>query len=735
VTFPDGDYTPFGYLRNPQHRAFGNWERLEGGNLRTADDTVGMEWAYAWHRGTTVQAGISLTCGYGDRDCLSRPDFESIGYTSRYHSANVMGFDWTLSGVQIVARFLLVDDTLCVHVTASNRTQLTQSVWLGMVGRARASGSQVSCAESNGGIVFESQVDDVPRAHAMFVAPDARRRQAPAAGFPIGEDERGVEQRYPLDLGPGSSVTLVASMGRADSAQDALSLASAVLPKIAAELTRAQSEDTAFYRSCPTLAGDWPANWREGLVYDFETTRMCVMSASGIFSDVWPSWMIGWPRVVVAEGTLDMSRLAYADPALAKRALLTLFRDAPEANVPCVFQDGSPNMVARDGSICGTSPAWCLPFLNLELIYLRTLDRTWLAEIFPYLARYVEWWLKHRVDPGGWIVYKCTWEAGEDGNKRLDPSGSGDADISGRVRPVELQASVAYAARTLQLFASELGRQQEVRRWSAAHRLYQERTRSMYDEQTGRFRDWLIQESHFQEDQQTDSYWGSTSTRFSALSLTPALGEIAQPEQVTALRNEIRQHAVLPWTMWPSWCHVLTECAAEVELHELAGSVSVEVIESVYRLTNRRSLAAIRRPTPGVSPEYWPRDVRGWDASDGYGWGATTANLLIRHVCGLQESRETGGWILNLTPAFMDRLQRPGARYVLKRFGYRGRHIDVVYTWVGPTLDIELRLEEPLCCSVEETEGIDGLLYRSRRPSSRHEFRVTNGRRHRLVLE
>jgi hypothetical protein len=179
----------------------------------------------------------------------------------------------------------------------------------------------------------------------------------------------------------------------------------------------------------------------------------------------------------------------------------------------------------------------------------------------------------------------------------------------------------------------------------------------------------------------------------------------------------------------------LTECAAELGLHELAGAISVEVIESVYRLTNRRSLDAIRRPTPGVSPQYWPRDVRGWDASDAYGWGATTANLLIRHVCGLQESRETDGWILNLAPAFMDCLQQPGARYVLKHFGYRGRQIDVTYTWIGPTLDIELRLEEPMYCSVEETEGMDGLLYRSRRPQSRHEFRVTNGRRHRLTLE
>jgi hypothetical protein len=392
-------------------------------------------------------------------------------------------------------------------------------------------------------------------------------------------------------------------------------------------------------------------------------------------------------------------------------------------------------MVARDGSVCGTSPAWCLPFLNIEQVYLRTLDRSWLAEIFPHLCHYVEWWLGQRADDDGWIVYKCTWEAGEDGNKRLDPSGSGDADISDRIRPVELQASIAYAARVLQLFASELGRESDASHWSGTHRVFRERTRTMFDERTGRFRDWLIQEGQFQEDQQTDSYWGSSTTRFSALSLTPALGEIASSEQIAALRSEVRQHAVPPWTIWPSWCHVLTECAAAVGLHQLAGSVAAEVIEHVYRMTNRRSLAAVRRPTPGVSPEYWPRDIRGWDASDAYGWGATTANLLLRHICGLQESRETDGWVLSLTPAFMDRLQRPGARYVVQHFSYRGRLMDVAYTWVGPTLDVELRLSEPLYCSVDETEGVDGLVYRSRRPLLRHEFRVTNGRRHRLMLD
>ena len=95
--------------------------------------------------------------------------------------------------------------------------------------------------------------------------------------------------------------------------------------------------------------------------------------AGGVFHDEWPSWMISWPRVVVAEGTLDVLRFSYADPARALRLARTIFADAPAANVPCIFQGGEPNMVAKDGAICGTSPAWCLPFYNLWLLYCRTL--------------------------------------------------------------------------------------------------------------------------------------------------------------------------------------------------------------------------------------------------------------------------------------------------------------------------------------------------------------------------
>ena len=443
------------------------------------------------------------------------------------------------------------------------------------------------------------------------------------------------------------------------------------VPDLEAAYTRKVAEDAEFLAATPRLEGDWPAHWPEGLHHDFQTTRALVQPAGGIFSDVWPAWMAAWPRVVFAEGTLDMLRLAYVDPALAMRAVATLLRDAPEPNVPCVFANGEYNMVAADGSRCGTAPAWCLPFLNLQLLYLQTLDRDWLAEIYPRAAAYLEWWLANRTDAEGWVVYKCTWESGEDGNPRLDPSGSGDADIATRVRPVELQATLAHAAGVLAFFAAELGRDPEP--WRAIQAAYRDRTAKLFDHTVGRYRDWLIAENRLQVDCPERPYWGVDPCRYAAQSLTPLLiGLPLQPQ-------EVARHMTPPWTLWPSWTWSVGESAAAAGLYAPTGELAFSTIDRVYRVTTRRSLDELRRPLPGCSPEFWPDDWATYGGSDAYGWGATTTNLLIRHLFGMKESLDTGAWILDLTPALPAHMLMQGAHYSLHNLHYRGRRFDLTY--------------------------------------------------------
>jgi hypothetical protein len=614
------DFTPFGYLRHTAHHAR-SWGETSGGNVRTSLDRLGLEWVYPVGRDATSHAGLAVETVVDGRACSTRAEFDAIGLRCTYHSCLLIAYQWQVDGVRVEAHFFLAgDDSLAVRVVARNTAATTRALDLKIVADIQ---------------------DDPPGQYVLQGATSLE-----------------------TTLGPGVQREAVAVLGR-DGASDA----EAALRHAEPAFERVEQEDREFFAACPTLSGDWPAHWPEGLHHDFQTTRLLVQPAAGIFTDVWPAWMAAWPRVVFAEGTLDMLRLAYADPSLAKRAIATLLRDAPEPNIPCVFRDGEYSMLARDGSRCGTSPAWCLPFRNLELVYLRTLDREWLAQIFPCAAAYLDWWLVNRTDPDGWLVYKCTWESGEDGNPRLDPSGSGDADISQRVRPVELQATFAHAADVMAFFAAELG--QDPIRWRQLESEYCRRTARLYHPNERRYVDWLIAEDCPQLDCPDQPYWGIDPCRLSAQSLTPLL--LGLP-----LDNaEICRHAVPPWTLWPSWTWSLVESAAAAGLYPVVGRLAFETIDRVYRVTTRRELGSLRRPLPGCSPEFWPEDWRTYGGSDAYGWGATTANLLIRHLLGFKESRDTSGWVAELTPALPVELLQPGARYTLNRLNYRGRLLDL----------------------------------------------------------
>jgi hypothetical protein len=622
------DFTPFGYLRNPAHCAR-TWADTSGGNLRTSLDRLGVEWVYPVGRDATSHAGISLETG----TCHQRADFQSVGITCTHHTCLLIAYAWRVDRVAVEASFFLVDDdALAVRLVAHNTAADARPVSIG-----------IACDEQGS-----------PPDRHVLVGPTS----------------------IEVELPPGERIQAVAVLGRAASADAAQQRGAVALARAGAAYDRVVAEDREFRSACPGLSGDWPAHWAEGLHHDFQTTRLLVQPPGGIFTDVWPAWMAAWPRVVFAEGTLDMLRLAYADPSLALRAVASLLRDAPEANVPCIFRDGEYNMVAADGSRCGTSPAWCLPFLNLQLLYLRTLDKEWLAQVYPYAAAYVDWWLSQRTDAEGWLVYKCTWESGEDGNPRLDPTASGNADISGRVRPVELQATLAHAAGVLAFFATEIG--QDAVRWRRLEADYRQRTAELFDPDEQRYKDWLIAEGQSQRGCPQTPYWGIDACRYSAQSLTPLLLGLPLPEA------EVWRHTTPPWTLWPSWTWSLVESAAAGGLYTGVGQLVYETLDRVYRVTTRRELGSLQRQMPGSSPEFWPEDWRTYAGSDAYGWGATTANLLIRHLFGFKESLDTSGWVAELTPAFPDSMLQPGARYTITRLNYRDRQFDLTYTVLDP---------------------------------------------------
>ena len=141
-------------------------------------------------------------------------------------------------------------------------------------------------------------------------------------------------------------------------------------------------------------------------------------------------------------------------------------------------------------------------------------------------------------------------------------------------------------------------------------------------------------------------------------------------------------------------------------------------------MTTRRELGSLSRPMPGCAPEFWPADWRTYDGSDAYGWGATTANLLIRHLFGFKESRQTDGWSVELTPALPDALLQPGLSYGIRRLNYRGLVFDLTYTVMPDGLvAAELDLgDQPRACSVDQVGDPGEQVYASASASSRHRF-------------
>ncbi len=733
MPFPVDDYTPFGYLANPFHRAR-SWSQTEGGLLRSTNDVVGFGWVEPTAQKVEYEAAIVLVLRWGGRVYQTRADFARLGYRSRHHTSALFSFDWEMGRVVGRMRIALAErDIVAVETSLGNSGALTETIDLFVLGRIRGQTAHWTARQTEGAWIFGDPTSGrefgfaargvgsaaIGPAEATTLVPGVLADMCTAAGFSI-----------PCTLAPGDQISLGAALTRGDGVSSAARSAAGRARTICAEK---QASDDAFYDQAALPVGDWPAEWKRGWIYDLETTRACIFPPGGIFRGPWPSWMISWPRVVLAEGTLDVLRLSYAAPDLALQAARTLLVDAPAPNIPCVFQGGEPNMVARDGTVCGTSPAWCLPFHNLWLLYCRTLDRAWLAEVLPRLEAYVDYWLRERTDEEGWVVYKCTWEAGEDCTPRLDPSGSGDDVVSRYVRPIELQATLSYSATILARFALALGDSTRSQHWATVAREYAARTQTLWDDETGRYRDWDKRTGRFLDASGDPIYWKTDPVRFSALSLTPLVARIATPEQQVRLRDEIAFYDAPPWCLWPSWSYVVAEAATANGWYEFAGAFARRIVERVYRQNDRRSLEAATRPTPGTAPEFWPLDLADFNGSDGYGWGATTTSLWVRQIFGFLDGEDPDELSFSVAPSLPAELLVPGRRYGFTRLPYRGGRLDLAYEISRNGIDAVVRVDRRCDVAVLDVHGTS-VPVRAGLDRGESRFAVQNGQGYRVVI-
>jgi hypothetical protein len=288
---------------------------------------------------------------------------------------------------------------------------------------------------------------------------------------------------------------------------------------------------------------------------------------------------------------------------------------------------------------------------------------------------------------------------------------------------------MAHAAAVMRFFATELGRSDDLPRWRQLEYVYRQRTRQLFDAREGRYRDWLTQEGRRQQPRPEQLYWGVDSCRWSPLGLTPLV--IGEPLD----SNEVWQHAQPPWIWWPSWTYAIVESAVVAGDFERVGELAAEIVERVYRVTTRHELGTLERPMPGCAPELWPEDWRTYQGHDAYGWGASTANLLLRHIVGFKESRVTERWALDLAPALPRQLRAAGQRFGIRQLSYRGVHFDLEYVAAASgVLPTTLRLRsEQRRCAVWSSDG--EVVYTSGQSSAvRHEFELRNGLVYRVEL-
>ncbi len=503
------------------------------------------------------------------------------------------------------------------------------------------------------------------------------------APLPSGREPQGLQTAtlllaYDLTLPPdGIPLVVEAALARGVGPDQALAhLRSALAGGVGTACDLRMAEDERFWEGAPQLAGDWPDSWRRGFVTDLETLRMVARPPAGVFHSRWDGMQIQAPRIVLAEAVLDALALGWADLALARELLLTCFTSAPRPNVPCMREDGSYNMIADDGAICGTGLEWGWPFAAIEALVRRSGDSAWLESVYPGAASYMDWWLTQRVDQEGWLVHACSWESGQDVSRRFGEQSTGGSDVR-HLRPVDLQAAAAQACALLAGWAAALARPaHEVDSWQARAEQLTAHTREMWRD--GWFHDF-------------DTRAGRWSDVRDPMQLAPLACGLATDAQIAALRpafDALPPHAdAYPPLVWPPVAHTALEAALAAGMDGRAAELAAAMLERVWRrMDGMIDGMDVRELEPdgaiaGVTREYWPE--AGADTPlpsagiEGYGWGALTVHVLIRYLVGL---REVSPARLRLAPAIPVAWRRAGARFVAGPLAYGTGSLTVTYS-------------------------------------------------------
>src|SRR6266516_3956586 len=739
---PHDEFTPHGYLDNPYH----SWKLNPSGVLRSRAP-LGMGWhvpnlgSYARNQ-FQYTAHLALGLKIGKTVLVTPEDFKRHNciITSRLHTKNRFAYTCIVPkhSLTLSARYFLVQEhalgcilslssmaknplpVTCFLLHQHTHNPHTSRLWehglyaikgqqegtdmLGIAsegdvfvhGARSADGGELTFGEMGYVIALE---DAAIWAHGIDV---------PYPNITEHEESTGWQMRtviLPCTItlttetsGPSTRV-INAILARGVSQDEAYRRWEDGIEEIALAEAQHRSDDEQFWSHAPQLFGDWPGHWRRGLVYDLETLRMTVRPSAGVQKSPWDGMQVQAPRAVLAEAAMDMLFLSYADPDLASEVLLGHFESAPHPNLPCMREDGSYNMVTDDGQICGTAPEWGFPIWCCDQVFRRTGDMQWLRRLYPAAAAYLRWWLEHRRESEGWLVYACSWESGQDVSSRFGPQQTGGTIIQ-HVRPVDLQASMAQGAEILNRWATLLAAEHpfedlssNIAFWRNVAEEFTVKTRLMW--QHGWFRDY-------------DAVAGEWSSQQDAMHLAPVFCSVAGQGQVEQLRPYLEQPPIHSsgWVplSWPPVVMTLVGAADIAQMPLEAAELAYRFIDASYRSTDRRELDE-HGGLPGVTREYHATVARGkWGTIDyanagieGYGWGALSIRLLIRYILGLREEEPDR---LTIRPILPQALRRPGATYHAQPIPW-GRYTLSISCSVKDAQRYLLRLR----CSVPTTEA------------------------------
>lgn len=706
---PHHDFTPHGYLDNPYH----SWKLNPGGVLRSLPP-LGMGW-HVPNLGSYVnnqfQYTAHLTIGVKINDLVlvTPEDFRRhhCQVNCSLHTKNRLTYTCHIApyALTLTATYFLVQEhalgcvleltselndplpVTCYFIHLHTHNPHTSRLWehgwyarsnreegyamLGLAsegdvfihGAHAAAATPITWAEPG----FCTNLAEVGAwAHGVRVPQPTITQRDPETGWQL----RALALPGTVTIAPRAAepVRLNAILARGVSQDQSYTCWSDSLETIARAEAGHRMDDEQFWQSAPQLSGDWPASWQRGLIYDLETLRMVMRPSVGVVGGTFDGMQIQAPRLVLAEAALDALFLSYADPELAADVILTHFESAPHANLPCMREDGSYNMVADDGQICGTAPEWGYPLWCCHQLWLRSGNLSWLKRLYPGAAAYVRWWLDQRRDSEGWEIYACSWESGQDVSSRFGPQQTGGTLIQ-HLRPVDLQASIAQSAAILASWAAILSSTHtdetlpnpysaDIAFWQEIANEFTVKTRLMWRE--GWFRDY-------------DAVQQIWSSERDAMHLAPVFCGVASEEQIEQLRPTLaeppRHSSQWAPLSWPPVVLTLIGATAAAHMPQEAAELAYRFIDASFRSTDSRELDEYGG-LPGVTREYRRAIQRDkWGEIDytnagieGYGWGALSIHLLIRHLLGLSAiNAET----FVLAPTLPQALRRPGATYTI----------------------------------------------------------------------